>query len=483
MNHPDEHTEDDWKPPVPHKSYRLSSHSSRLSGISQVSVLNAEIGEAVSVPMWSLDSQQHGLNTRQGSETTDEESVYSEGQMKLGRLNTITGKNPTTGPQMVVSTHVDDVVPPRSRRRPVSDIITGAPAPSRGRDVSHRFSLSITDDLERLMESAHSLRSGLPEPDAAEAIAEAEAAEEKTASFSKEVLPLPQLQKLPQFQKESLPQYLQESLSSGPWRHSHAPSAFSADTFETADEPPAVPAHRVFLGSQKLPKRPTPQNMERARVASQQYSLKSGDLSGELSEDDTVQPEQSEPAAETANADDVEVGHAGQEGQEGPDDEGHDDEWEAEPEDAPRDVSPCGSPRGSSRDKPRDASASAYASADASAFASADASDPVVKPVRARSVKQNTQPGKRGKKRRSKTGTRAKPFSYNTLVHLLESINGTVIGEEFDTLSLPVREKQMIEKIIDSLSRLTSDMVLDENRYDAGLLRLEQAHRALEGFP
>lgn len=75
-----------------------------------------------------------------------------------------------------------------------------------------------------------------------------------------------------------------------------------------------------------------------------------------------------------------------------------------------------------------------------------------------------------------------KPFSYATLVNLLESVNGTIIGEEFAKLNLPVKEKQLIEKIVDSLLRLTLDMVIDEHRYDTGIKRLEKALRVLEGF-
>ncbi|CCG24052.1 hypothetical protein CORT_0E04670 [Candida orthopsilosis Co 90-125] len=75
-----------------------------------------------------------------------------------------------------------------------------------------------------------------------------------------------------------------------------------------------------------------------------------------------------------------------------------------------------------------------------------------------------------------------RPFSYKTLVSLLESMNGTIIGEEFNSLNIPIREKQLIEKIIDSLSRLSSDMILDQERYDVGLQRLEKALRVLEGF-
>lgn len=88
----------------------------------------------------------------------------------------------------------------------------------------------------------------------------------------------------------------------------------------------------------------------------------------------------------------------------------------------------------------------------------------------------------RSRKRQSKRGSDLKPFLYATLVSLLESVNGTVIGEEFSKLNLPVKEKQLIEKIVDLLLRLTLDMVIDEHRYEVGIQRLEKALRVLEGF-
>lgn len=116
-----------------------------------------------------------------------------------------------------------------------------------------------------------------------------------------------------------------------------------------------------------------------------------------------------------------------------------------------------------------------------------DIDDPVVveKPARGKSVKESTKHPKNikrktSKKKKSKDGL--KPFSYHTLINLLESINGTIIGEEFNQLNLPVKEKQLIEKIVDQLSRLTLDMVLDEQRYAIGIDRLERALRVLEGF-
>ncbi|CAH6719168.1 hypothetical protein CLIB1444_02S02454 [[Candida] jaroonii] len=110
----------------------------------------------------------------------------------------------------------------------------------------------------------------------------------------------------------------------------------------------------------------------------------------------------------------------------------------------------------------------------------------VSKPARAKSVKDSTKHPTRTKskkKRKEKTKSQQlKPFSYHTLINLLESINGTIIGEEFNQLNLPMKEKQLIEKIVDQLSRLTSDMVLDEQRYEIGIDRLERALRVLEGF-
>ncbi|CAH2351279.1 hypothetical protein CLIB1423_03S02696 [[Candida] railenensis] len=127
--------------------------------------------------------------------------------------------------------------------------------------------------------------------------------------------------------------------------------------------------------------------------------------------------------------------------------------------------------------------------------------EPVAKPARAKSVKQSinanaaAHPQQPRTQRKSKshssknkkhssraTSGSLKPFSYQTLISLLESTNGTVIGEEFSQLDLPAKEKQLIEKIIDALSRLSADMVLDRDRYEIGIRRLESALRVLEGF-
>lgn len=73
-------------------------------------------------------------------------------------------------------------------------------------------------------------------------------------------------------------------------------------------------------------------------------------------------------------------------------------------------------------------------------------------------------------------------FNVHTLSQLLSITNGTLIGSEFQDLPIPLEEKRALERLVDSLSRLTADMVLDPERYEEGLQRLKRAIRALEGF-
>lgn len=111
------------------------------------------------------------------------------------------------------------------------------------------------------------------------------------------------------------------------------------------------------------------------------------------------------------------------------------------------------------------------------------AATPLSSPIKAApsTSKRSRRAISRAKSSRAKAPP-LRPFSYSTLVSLLESMNGTIIGEEFSQLDLPSHEKLLMEKIIDSLSRLTLEMVFDENRYHVGIQRLEKALRVLEGF-
>ncbi|QHS76054.1 Nba1p [Saccharomyces paradoxus] len=73
-------------------------------------------------------------------------------------------------------------------------------------------------------------------------------------------------------------------------------------------------------------------------------------------------------------------------------------------------------------------------------------------------------------------------FDIDTLNQLLSVTKGTLIGSEFAQLGMKIEEKRALERLVDSLSRLTADMVLDPDRYEEGLKRLDKATKALEGF-
>lgn len=89
-------------------------------------------------------------------------------------------------------------------------------------------------------------------------------------------------------------------------------------------------------------------------------------------------------------------------------------------------------------------------------------------------------PKKKNKRKSSKSEIRS--FDIETLNHLMNVTKGTLIGSEFSNLGMRVEEKKALERLVDSLSRLTADMVLDPERYEEGLKRLDKATRALEGF-
>lgn len=548
----------EWAPPVPPHDKRLSSQSLRFS---HGSFHKAEIGEAVPVALKRSDSvkTRGSVKYYDGSRvasdaptSTDEESLYSENPVKLGRLNTTLSRAPNVeAPLMTLNTEVEEVVPPRLKRRPMSEIIPRGSMNTSPKHT-HRFSINITDDLDKLMENASSLKS---EP----------------------------LEDEPLGVRSPTELHYTAPEPSTSQTNANRYSTFSSGSFETADSGegsenlPQVPLHAV--SSRPLPKRPSPQSLEKARVASQQFSLYSreeGDRTlsfheleknaqgGEdvQNETDNEAPSQSLQVPLHGMSSEEEYGKAyerefakeqgftpeigseagtslgpsrgpslrmavvakeaaKEEGREGPevpaigateeqtelkppleatrepiaqhDDNDHDESSEKQEPGLPY------------LERPQEGTLLARSDPNIAAVRDSvytehglglghdeeyyDIEEPVVvNPVRAKSVKDNIQmPKRKSTKRKSRKHIRnsssgTKPFSYNTLINLLESINGAVIGEEFETLSIPIKEKQMIEKIVDSLSRLTSDMILDEQRYEVGLQRLEKAHRVLEGF-
>lgn len=440
----------------------------------------------------------------------------SESVPRLGRLNTITSSKSPGAPQMTVHTEVDSVVPPRLQRRPVSEHFAAAPPPLAANP--HRFSLQVSDDLDRLMESAS------------------------------------------QLQHERSPRL---EIAPGA-EHVPLESIVSSDSYETAGDGYTALQESLGVVPLKIPKRPDPQSMERVREASRQYSVRS-DASAET-QNETIQDAASvgvmtpgreslvrgrgvdsvenreaadKRAENTGSPDFTAAAHGGErqrlERQLQADIAARDALRDAM-EQAPAEISPASVYSAVSSvhmplDHGRAASVSSASTtrrllhllsssampqqplptpigrSDSAARAVVRDSvhvqmahvdddnddeyydiddDVVAQPARAKSVKDSTsvpvRSRKKGRRRQTQHGLLLKPFSYLTLINLLESINGTVIGEEFETLNIPIKEKQLIEKIVDSLSRLTSDMVLDENRYEVGMERLEKAHRVLEGF-
>lgn len=86
------------------------------------------------------------------------------------------------------------------------------------------------------------------------------------------------------------------------------------------------------------------------------------------------------------------------------------------------------------------------------------------------------------KKKQGRKKHELRSFDIETLTQLLNVTKGTLIGSEFANLGMKIEEKRALERLVDSLSRLTADMVLDPDRYEEGLRRLDKATKALEGF-
>lgn len=326
--------------------------------------------------------------------------LQSEPSLKLGKLPTLKGTPDRKLPDMSYNTNVEAPVPPRSSRRPKSAVY------SQDVDVTnkgHKQLHSITEDLERLMLSAT----------------------EAGATGTQE--------------------YDRPDDSSSKYSHSRK-------TTDTAS--PVIDPNEHFL-----PPRPSPTDVERARVVSQeirQQELNEAEATKEPVVDQMMSPEA------TGNSENENWQHKGA---------GH----------------PYRQSIASSNSAPSVPSVP-YPQNDNDFY---DIEEPTLvrPPARVKSVKESTHNvnkfGKKKTKKRVKSHaskSHLKPFTYSTLISLLESTNGTVIGEEFTLLNLPIRQKQLVEKIVDSLSRLTLDMLMDEQRYEIGIRRLEGALRVLEGF-
>lgn len=396
------------------------SRYSHISNVSQYSLKEKQVAQPVSVTVVNLEQGPAVQRTR------SERSTKKPNIIKIGKLKT---EAPVAAslqePAFSFSTSIENSIPPRSSKRPHSEIL-----PQKNvllaenedtiatRDKSpHRkhASLVLGEDLDKLMESAISLSLGSI----------------TSKAPSSKLDP-----KMP-------------SQASRPISYSSS----NVEQNEDPEESPILnridPDHFPSQPLQKsrkqtpLPPRPSADDLHKARQLSNQLKEKELQNTYEvLTASQANIPPQSNHQSET------------------PPSPTNEDQYEDEgPE----------SPLPGHQDENR--------------------SLVVKKPSRAKSVKDSTRvtpkhhhKKAKAKRVKEKRSSGLKPFSYHTIISLLESTNGTVIGEEFDQLNLPIKEKQLIEKIINSLSKLSLDMIIDESRYEIGISRLENALRALEGF-
>ncbi|CUM68351.1 uncharacterized protein PRCAT00006073001 [Priceomyces carsonii] len=407
----------------------------------------------------------------------------------IGKLNTERSSSTSKlKPLFSFKTKIDESIPPRSPRRPNSDILYSQILSDQSRNVNtfseiiagHRkhVSLSINDDLDRLMESAQSLRqndirssgsdianaSSISEIPDTNKVEEKETKKEEVIKKEEEIEEEEDIKKEESQIKTDLGSHQNADNSScetGSYysNDSRKTSSVSKETFQTADFSKPYLKQRS-QSSHNLPPRPSPDNMQRAREVSNQLSKNINEQLDTSSDRDQPSDSASNKFPELQSPKSVVEPALPEPASPNSQDIIHEREH--------KDVNPV--------------------IGDEEYY---DIGEPVLvhRPSQAKSVKDATkQPKTKSKKTRAKrpkshnSNHSLKPFSYSTLISLLESTNGTIIGEEFNQLNLPIKEKQLIEKIVDSLSRLTLDMVIDQSRYDIGIKRLELALRALEGF-
>lgn len=574
-----------------------SYNPSEIGEAVQLSVVEEQRGTRGPVKQTYVQNRnsQSNISDEPGAEAglgDDEISLFSSSTVHLGRLDTIKsaqkGNNP---PEISVSTSLEEVIPPRLTRRPVSEVIPLLvfPTPSY-KNHRHRFSLNISDDLDKLMETASVLTfEKEPEPQTVSRSTTTSVSREsfQTAddlSLDGKNEPPLTLPKRPNAQSLRRAREVSESLAQRAsntgeiWEHSDVESAHSSDrisayTWQENQAQAQTPNQKEnqnittqntddlvkLKRTLAVPEHDTPHDSVLSPLVAWESSfgsLKYDEIPysdtaskrghGSLSSKHSWTPLNASISSKF-KADYAKARHPG-----------HEEKPQTPPHTSPRrrgtvesysDLGP-GTPAYTKAramaSTPKSGQAKAHENSEKSSSRPSseqdatvtgipqthnvevphtpethlpypgnttneappkteklvpvdddgyyDIEEPVIvsHPTRAKLVRDNIRgPPRKGSHRRSRrfklretaeVGAPLKPFSYNTLVHLLESMNGTVIGEEFEMLNLPIQEKQLIEKVIDLLSRLTLDMVTDKHRFEIGLQRLEKAHRVLEGF-
>lgn len=96
--------------------------------------------------------------------------------------------------------------------------------------------------------------------------------------------------------------------------------------------------------------------------------------------------------------------------------------------------------------------------------------------------KQSKKTKRKHRKSVSSSSDKKRPFSMQTLAKFLSSTDGIIIGNEFEGIGLDHKQRLLLEKAVDSLSRLSVGMVIDPEKQSIGTHRLERAINALDGF-
>ncbi|CCE87036.1 Piso0_005571 [Millerozyma farinosa CBS 7064] len=395
------------------------SRYSHISNVSQYSLKEKQVAQPVSV---TVVNQEQGTGAVQ--RTQSEKSTKKPNIIKIGKLKTETPVAATSQePAFSFSTSIENSIPPRSSKRPQSEILPqknellaeNTDTADTKDPSAHRkhTSMVLGEDLDKLMESAISLSSG--------------SITSKAPSGKLDP-------KVPSQTSRQI------SYSSSNKEQAEDPEESPILNRIDPDHFPSQPLQKS-RNQAPLPPRPSAEDLRKARQISSQLKEKELQNTYEVL---TASQANIPPPAKSEN----------------PPSPTDQDQYEDEGPESPL----LGQQAG-------------------------NRSSVVKKPSRGKSVKDSTRvtPKHQHKKAKAKRvkekrSSGLKPFSYHTIISLLESTNGTVIGEEFDQLNLPIKEKQLIEKIINSLSKLSSDMIIDETRYEIGISRLENALRALEGF-
>lgn len=107
---------------------------------------------------------------------------------------------------------------------------------------------------------------------------------------------------------------------------------------------------------------------------------------------------------------------------------------------------------------------------------------PATPPRPANRDKKKATPKKTPKKTSSNKTKKKRSRNLNTLSQLTESSKNSETGQEFAQFGMQKEEQVALDKLVESLSKLTADMMLDPDRFEEGLKRLKRATKALEGF-